>query len=69
MKRPHRPFFALAAAMLVAASLHDAWDAWVDRTVLPGTLSETSVEMRDRDGKLMRAFEMKLFSIQAAGCG
>ncbi|MBY5933665.1 penicillin-binding protein 1C [Tateyamaria omphalii] len=45
--------------MLAAASLHDAWDAWVDRTVLPATLTETSVEMRDRDGHLMRAFAVE----------
>ena len=30
----------------------------------------TRVQLRARPvGKLMRAFEMKLFSIQAAGCG
>lgn len=59
MKRPHRPLFALAALMLAAASLHDAWDAWVDRTALPTTLTETSVEMVDRDGHLMRAFAVE----------
>ncbi|APX13984.1 penicillin-binding protein 1C [Tateyamaria omphalii] len=45
--------------MLAAASLHDAWDAWVDRTILPAALAETSVEMRDRDGQLMRAFAVE----------
>lgn len=59
MKRPHRPLFALAGVMLAVASLHDAWDAWVDRTVLPATLAETSVEMRDRHGHLMRAFAVE----------
>ncbi|WP_083957756.1 penicillin-binding protein 1C [Tateyamaria omphalii] len=59
MKRPHRLFFATAALMLAAASLHDAWDAWVDRTILPAALAETSVEMRDRDGQLMRAFAVE----------
>lgn len=59
MRRPHRTLFALAGAMLAVASLHDAWDAWVDRTVLPTTLAETSVEMRDRHGHLMRAFAVE----------
>ncbi|KIC49600.1 penicillin-binding protein 1C [Tateyamaria sp. ANG-S1] len=59
MRRPHCLFFATAAVMLAVASLHDAWDAWVDRTVLPATLTETSVEMRDRDGHLMRAFAVE----------
>lgn len=45
--------------MLAVASLHDAWDAWVDQTVLPATLAETSVEMRDRYGHLMRAFAVE----------
>ncbi|MEL7132749.1 MAG: penicillin-binding protein 1C [Pseudomonadota bacterium] len=59
MRRPHRALLALAALMLAAASLHDAWDVWVDRTVLPTTLAETSVEMRDRDGQVMRVFAVE----------
>ncbi|WP_147111767.1 penicillin-binding protein 1C [Tateyamaria sp. syn59] len=59
MKRPHRLLFALAILMLAAASLHEAWDDWVDRTVIPATLAETSVEMLDRDGQLMRAFAVE----------
>ncbi len=59
MKHPHRPLFAIAAVMLLAASLHDAWDGWVERTVLPTTLTETSVEMVDRNGTLMRAFAVE----------
>jgi penicillin-binding protein 1C len=37
-------------------SLAVAFDRWVDRTELPTRLSETSVEVRDRSGALMRAF-------------
>lgn len=35
---------------------HAAWSRWVDRTELPPVLAETSVEVRDRDGHLLRAF-------------
>lgn len=52
--------------MLAAAGLHDAWTAWVDRTVLPATLTETSVEMRDRAGLLMRAFAVEEGRIRLA---
>lgn len=45
--------------MLAAAGLHDTWDRWVERTMLPTTLTETSVEMVDRDGTLMRAFAVE----------
>ena len=38
---------------------HEVWDRWVARTVLPSTLTETSVEMRDRDGTLMRVFAVE----------
>ncbi|MEP5631407.1 MAG: penicillin-binding protein 1C [Tateyamaria sp.] len=55
----HRPFIALAVCLLTIATTRDAWDAWVARTVLPLTLAETSVEMRDRDGVLMRAFDIE----------
>lgn len=59
MRLTHRPFFAVAAAMLCAATLHAVWDGWVERTVLPVTLAETSTEMRDSDGHLMRAFAVE----------
>ena len=45
--------------MLAGATLHEAWDSWVDQTVLPTTLAETSVEILDRDGHLMRAFAVE----------
>ncbi|WP_299372045.1 penicillin-binding protein 1C [uncultured Tateyamaria sp.] len=55
----HRPFVWLAALLLGAAGLRDGWDAWVDRAVLPTTLSQSGVEMRDRDGHLLRAFAVE----------
>jgi len=59
VRRPHKPLFLLAAVMFLAAGLHDAWDGWVARTELPPALAETSVEMRDRTRKLMRAFAVE----------
>ena len=46
--------FALALLLGLAAGLRDGFDRWVDRTELPPTLVETSVEVRDRDGALLR---------------
>ncbi|PIE14098.1 MAG: penicillin-binding protein 1C [Rhodobacterales bacterium] len=47
----------LAAALLFSAGLaRDAFDAWVARTELPVLAIETSVEMRDRHGALMRVY-------------
>ncbi|MEL6883452.1 MAG: penicillin-binding protein 1C [Pseudomonadota bacterium] len=57
--RVHRHLFALAGVALTVATLHEAWDDWVDRTALPVTLAETSVEMRGRGGTLMRAFDVE----------
>ncbi|MEX0312273.1 MAG: penicillin-binding protein 1C [Tateyamaria sp.] len=51
--------FGLAMAVLAGACAYRAWDDWVDRTVLPSTLSHVSVEMQDRDGRLMRAFSVE----------
>ena len=49
----------LAVSVLPALGVHAAWSRWVDRTVLPPVLAETSVEMRDRDGHLLRAFDVE----------
>jgi penicillin-binding protein 1C len=57
--KAHRPFFLLGLALFSVGILHDAWDAWVTRTVVPSTLSVTSVEMHDRDGSLLRAFAVE----------
>lgn len=56
MVRAARAVFALALLLYGAAALRDAGDRWVEATVLPVVLSETSVEMRDRDGVLLRAY-------------
>lgn len=53
------PFFATAVLLLAVAVKRDSWDAWVERTDLPPTLIETSVEMRDRAGKVMRVFPVE----------
>jgi len=48
--------FALAAGLFLAALGRDALDDWVDATVLPPLALETSVEVLDRHGALLRAF-------------
>ncbi|MFY0310935.1 penicillin-binding protein 1C [Leisingera sp. D0M16] len=48
----------MALAVLIAV-IFAAWrtfDAWIDRTDLPLTLTETSTEVLDRKGKLLRAY-------------
>ncbi len=50
---------ALASALYLTAFARDRLDAWVDETVLPPVLAETSVEVRDRDGALLRAFPVE----------
>ena len=58
MRDPMRrhPLFLIAAALLALATARDALDIWVARTVLPPLAQETSVEIRARDGSLLRAF-------------
>lgn len=46
----------LSCLLFVAAGLRDAGDRWIDATHLPPTLSETSVEVHDRNGILLRAY-------------
>ena len=48
--------FALALLLFAAAALRDGVEAWVGATELPVMLSDTSVEVRDRDGVLLRAY-------------
>lgn len=48
--------WALAAGLWLAAMGRDRFDAWVDATVLPPLVAETSVEVLARDGRLLRAF-------------
>ena len=51
--------FALVAALLCAAAGRDAFDAWVEATDLPPLLAETSTEIRDRNGLLLRAYTVE----------
>lgn len=48
--------FTLAAGLWLAALGHDRWSDWVDATELPPLALETSVEVKDRDGTLLRAY-------------
>ncbi|MDP5220662.1 penicillin-binding protein 1C [Ruegeria sp. 2205SS24-7] len=56
MSKPARLFLGLAIGLFLAAIARDGFDAWVDRTVLPPVLAETSIEIRDRNGKLLRVY-------------
>lgn len=57
--RLHWPLMALAVLLLVTAAARDGWYNWVARTELPQTLQDTSVEMRDRNGVVMRVFAVE----------
>lgn len=54
MKRPG--LIALTVLLFTTAALRDAVDDWIDATQLPLTLAETSTEIRDRSGTLLRAY-------------
>ena len=56
--RPDRWLFALALALGVGAAGRDAFDNWIDATDLPLALAETSAEVRDRNGALLRAYQV-----------
>ncbi|PCH66345.1 MAG: penicillin-binding protein 1C [Rhodobacteraceae bacterium] len=44
--------------LLLAAAGRDAFDDWVKRTELPLTLAEVSTEVRDRNGDLLRVYQV-----------
>lgn len=50
------PFFVFALVLFVGAAARDAADTWISRTELPVLIGETSVEMLDRNGDLLRAY-------------
>ncbi len=54
MKR--QVFIWLALGLFLAAALRDRFDAWIDATELPPLISVTSPELRDRHGRLLRAY-------------
>ncbi|MDQ2095646.1 penicillin-binding protein 1C [Rhodalgimonas zhirmunskyi] len=62
MRRPRLfggALIALALVLGLAGAGRDAWEAWVSQTRLPPLLSETSVEMRDREGALLRVYTVR----------
>lgn len=46
----------LIVALFFGAVARDSLDRWIDATALPVTLAETSTEVRDRDGALLRVY-------------
>ena len=57
--RADRLLLALTLALFTAALGRDAFDHWVDATRLPVIVSETSTEMRDRNGDLLRLYTVE----------
>ena len=51
--------FALVGLLGLGAGLRDGFDRWVDETVVPPVLVETSTEVRDQQGALMRVFPVE----------
>lgn len=51
--------FALVLALFLAALGRDAVDEWISATQLPSLLPDTSVEVRDRNGVLLRAYTVE----------
>ena len=51
-----RPIFTMVAGLWLAAIGRDLGDAWVDATALPPLIVQTSVEVLDRNGHLLRAY-------------
>ncbi|MFN4129023.1 MAG: penicillin-binding protein 1C [Paracoccaceae bacterium] len=48
--------FALAAGLFLTGLARDRFDDWISATALPQLALETSVEVTDRDGTLLRAY-------------
>ncbi len=48
--------FSLVAVLFLGAAARDGVDHWIDGTRLPPLVTETSVEMLDRHGQLLRAY-------------
>jgi penicillin-binding protein 1C len=51
-----RWIIALTLGLWLAALGRDRFDQWIDATVLPPLVVETSIEVLDRDGDLLRAY-------------
>jgi len=57
--RADRLLFALAACLFAAALSRDALDRWIAATDLPVLVSQTSQEVLDRDGRLLRLYTVE----------
>ncbi len=57
--RADRALCLLAVALLAIAIGRDMTDRWIDTTELPVLLSDTSVEVLDRDGELLRLYTVE----------
>ena len=55
----HRALFGLVALLFLASLARDRVDAWVDATRLPPLIHATSQEVVDRDGMLLRAYQVE----------
>jgi penicillin-binding protein 1C len=55
----HTTLFMLVLALGVGAGLRDHLDRVIDETVLPKMLIETSAEVHDRDGALLRVYPVE----------
>ncbi|OYU19089.1 MAG: penicillin-binding protein 1C [Rhodobacteraceae bacterium PARR1] len=51
-----RWLFATALVLWTGAFARDGVDEWIDATVLPSLIPQTSVQVLDRDGALLRAY-------------
>jgi penicillin-binding protein 1C len=51
-----RLVFATALLLWTVAFARDAVDRWIDATVLPSLVTQTSTEVLDRQGRLLRAY-------------
>lgn len=54
--KPRRILLAAAAGLWLAAFGRDRFDDWIDATDLPSLMVQTSVEVLDRQGNLLRAY-------------
>lgn len=57
--RLDRVILAVAACLFCVAVARDSFDHWVERTELPVLIAETSAEMRDRNGDLLRLYTIE----------
>lgn len=55
----HRWLFFCAAALFAIGAGHDGVATWVARTVLPPLAQESSTEIRDQKGELLRVFPVE----------